>query len=518
MSNLIPFPARLSSRPVGRSVMAFACLMALLTGMGGPSVAVERSASPDLPRSSPEAQGIASSDILAFVRAADEQIDTMNSFMLIRHGHVVAEGYWSPYNAQTRHALYSLTKSFTSTAVGLAVAEGKVRVDDLVLPYFPGDAPAEPSQGLKAMRVRDLLTMNTGQHAEASLTPDRPWVKSFLAQPVEHKPGTFFLYNTPASYMLSAIVQKATGTTELEYLRPRLFEPLGIQDPVWLSSPQGVTIGGWGLKIRTVEIARFGQLYLQKGEWRGRQLLPAAWVETATARQVSNGSNPDSDWDQGYGFQFWRCRKNAYRGDGAFGQFCVVMPEQDAVVVVTSGVRNMQSVLNLVWERLLPAMKTGALPADENATKMLEQKLAGLEVRTPRGEAAAGTQLSGHRYVFPANDRKLETMALELGQGGDATLVLRQNGIEQRIACGRESWKKGRLAYGDWPEQPVAASGAWTAPATYTAKICFYEEPFILTVNLSFAGDRLLFDSEFNVFFGPTKQPQLAGTLQKNAP
>jgi CubicO group peptidase (beta-lactamase class C family) len=479
-----------------------------------PSGIAARSASPEFPRSSPEAQGLSSADILAFVRAADEQLDTMNSFMLVRHGHIVAEGYWSPYDAQTRHALYSLTKSFTSTAVGLAVTEGKMKVDDLVLQYFSEDAPSEPSHGLKAMRVRDLLTMTAVHHTEAALLPNGHWAKSFLAQPVEHKPGTLFLYNTPASYMLSAIVQKATGSTVLEYLRPRLFEPLGISDPVWMSSPQGVTNGGWGLKIRTEEIARFGQLYLQKGEWRGKRLLPSAWVETATARQASNGSSPTSDWDQGYGYQFWRCRNNAYRGDGAFGQFCVVIPEQDAVVVITSGVRNMQAVLNLVWERLLPAMKASALPADESNHKNLKQTLAGLKVRMPRGSASSPTasRVSGKRYDFPTNDRKMEAMTVEFESNGNATLVIKQNGIEQKIACGKDAWKKGQLAYGDWPSQPVAVSGAWTTPDTYTAKICFYEEPFILTVNLNYSDNRLLFDSELNVFFGPTKQPQLIGS------
>ena len=513
MSHPTDFPLRLS-RASRRAVSVFASLIMLLAGMVAISRASDRAASPELPRSSPEAQGISSSAILAFVRAADEQLDTMNSFLLVRHGHVVAEGYWAPYDAETRHALYSLTKSFTSTAVGLAVAEGRLRVDDLVLSYFPEDAPAEPGPGLKGMRVRDLLTMTAGHHSEAPQRPGDHWARNFLSQPVEHKPGTFFLYNTPASYMLSAIVQKATGAAMLEYLRPRLLEPLGIKDPVWNVSPQGVTNGGWGLKIRTREIARFGQLYLQKGEWRGRRLLPASWVEAATSRQASNGSNPESDWDQGYGFQFWRCRNNAYRGDGAFGQFCVVMPEQDAVVVVTSGVRNMQAVLNLVWKHLLPAMKPAALSADESARKRLEQTLAGLEVRTQQGSASSPMidRVSGRKYTFPANDRKLEAITLEVGAGSDATLVVRQNGVEQRVACGRGAWKRGRLAYGDWPEQPVAASGAWTAPDTYTAKICFTEEPFILTVSLRYSEDHLLYDSEFNVFFGPTKHPQLIGS------
>src|SRR5262245_3822919 len=323
----------------------------------------EPSRRPALPRATPESQGVSSAAVRAFVEAADRQITTMHSFMLVRHGHVVAEGWWKPQSAETPHVMHSLSKSFTSTAVGLAVEEGKLSLDDEVLSFFPDLAPAEPSRNLKAMRVRDLLTMSTGHQTEPRFTRTDPWVKTFLAHPVPNKPGTHFLYNTPATYMCSAIVQKVTGQTVLEYLKPRLFEPLGIEKPAWGASPQGVTFGGFGLYVRTEDVARFGQLYLQKGKWQGKQLVPASWVSLATARQTSNGSSPRSDWEQGYGFQFWRCRHGEYRGDGANGQFCVVLPEQDAVIAITADTNDMQGQLNLVWDKLLPGVYAGTIQA-----------------------------------------------------------------------------------------------------------------------------------------------------------
>jgi CubicO group peptidase (beta-lactamase class C family) len=465
----------------------------------------------DLPRSSPEEQGISSAGILSFLEAADANIDSLHSFMLMRHGKVVAEGWWTPYSAQSPHSLFSLSKSFTSTAVGLAISEGKLRLDDEALKFFPDDAPAEPSSNLKAMRVSDLLRMSTGQQTEPPRRPDQPWTKTFLAHPVPFKPGTHFLYNTSATYMLSAIVQKVTGQTVLDYLRPRLFEPLGIEHPTWEASPQGITVGGYGLSIRTEDIARFGQLYLKKGKWQGQQLVPEAWIEAATARQTSNGSNPKSDWDQGYGYQFWRCRHGAYRGDGAFGQYCIVLPEQDAVIAITSGVRDMQPVLNLVWDKLLPAMKSSALAADEPARIKLEQKLKTLALRTPEG-AGAPAKVAGKRFVFPINERKLESLKIESeGKDGSVTLVARIDGVERRIACGHGSWQKGRAAWGRFAEQPAAASGAWTEEDTYTAKLCFYESPFIVTVRLKFAGDEVRCRAESNVGFGPTKDSALVG-------
>lgn len=333
-----------------------------------------------LPRATPESQGVSSKAIREFIETANLKIDTLHSFMLVRHGHVIAEGWWKPESADKLHVLYSLSKSFCSTAVGLAVSEGKLSVDDLVLKFFPDEAPAKPSDMLMQMRVRDLLTMSTGHETEPKFTATEPWVKSFLAHPVPRKPGTHFKYNSPATYMQSAIVQKVTGQTVLEYLKPRLFNPLGIENPTWVTSPQGISTGGWGLMVRTEDIAKFGQLYAQKGMWNGKQLIPATWIEQATAKQVSNGTDPSRDWDQGYGFQFWRCRHGAYRGDGAFGQFCVVLPEQDVVVVITADTKDMQAELNLVWDKLLPAFQKAALPANPAEESKLKAALAELKV------------------------------------------------------------------------------------------------------------------------------------------
>jgi CubicO group peptidase (beta-lactamase class C family) len=488
-----------------------------------PAPAVKTSQS--LPRSTPERQGISSSAILAFVEAADKEIDAMHSFMLVRHGQVVAEGWWRPYDAETPHILYSLSKSFTSTAVGLAIAEGKLSLDDEVLKFFPEDAPAEPSANLRAMRVRDLLRMNTGHQSEAPLRlgaqgANEPWTKKFLAHPVPFKPGTHFLYNSPATYMLSAIVQKVTGMTVLDYLRPRLFEPLGFENPTWVTSPQGITAGAYGLAIRTEEIARFGQLYLQKGLWKGRQLIPAAWVEEATARQTSNGSSPKSDWDQGYGYQFWRCRHNAYRGDGAFGQYCIVVPELDAVVAITSGVRDMQRVMNLVWDKLLPAMQEAALAEDSASRRKLEAKLANLTVWLPSGQPTAplAARVSGKWYEFPENDRGIRAVALDLNPAAPA-LVVRTTGGETRTPIGIGSWAKSRGGFTNGLDQflsvpanpQVAVSGAWAANDLFTLKLALSETPFYSTLSFRFDGDRLLLDAEHNVAFGATKLVPLSG-------
>ena len=490
------------------------------------SIAAPPSWAQKLPRSSPEQQGISSVDLLAFIEAADKDIDTMNSFMLVRHGYVVAEGWWAPYDRETPHILYSLSKSFTSTAVGLATSEGKLSLDDPVIKFFPDEAPADPSANLRAMRVRDLLRMNTGNQLEAPIRVDDPgkqtdtWAKTFLKHPVPFKPGTHFLYNSPATYMLSAIVQKVTGMTVLEYLRPRLFEPLGFKDPVWVSSPQGITAGAYGLSVRTEEIARFGELYLRKGSWNGKQLIPARWVQEATSMQTSTGSAPSSDWDQGYGYQFWRSRHNSFRGDGAFGQYCLVIPELDAVIAITSGVRNMQQVMNLVWDKLLPAMKPGRLPENPQARRQLEARFAGLKVKFPSGSTSSpiSSTVSGKWFEFAENERGIKAVSFDFNPTS-STLTVRTSAGETRMTVGGDAWSRGRGLFTNGldrllnvPANPLAAtSGAWTSPDTFTVKIVLYETPYYSTLNFKFDGDRLLLDAEHNVSFGPTKFPQLVG-------
>jgi CubicO group peptidase (beta-lactamase class C family) len=511
-----------------RTVMNFkrtACLF-LFAGMAVGALAGEPALSA-LPRTSPEAQGISSAGVLAFVQAADQKIDAVHSFMLVRHGRVVAEAWWSPYAADLQHTMFSLSKSFTSTAVGLAISEGKLSLDDPVVKFFPEDAPAQPGDFLKALRVRDLLIMSSGQLSNSisqfSFNTNEPLTREFFEMPVEHKPGTFFFYNTPGSYMLSAIVQKVTGQTELEYLKPRLFEPLGIENPYWALSPQGICLGGYGLSIRTEDIAKFGLLYLDRGYWRGKQLLPADWVAAATARQTSNGSDPNSDWEQGYGYQFWRARHNIYRGDGAFGQFCIVIPDKDAVVAITSGTKDMAGVMNLVWDKLLPAMHNHPLTRDPENLSKLTNALTHLTMHllSGAGSPGAAAPMSGRKFVFPANDQKIESAALAFGTNGNAaTLTLRINGGEQRIECGDGAWTTGHMTFAPdiveqaW-EQPVAASGAWTDESVYKAKLVFYETPFYVTFTLKFSGDQLLFDTEYNVVRrGNAKQPQLTGQVQ----
>jgi len=470
-----------------------------------------------LPRRTPEAQGVSSSRILDFVSAA-KSVHEVHSFMMVRHGYVIAEGWWSPYRPDAIHGLYSLSKIFTSTAVGFAVSEEKLNVADPVIHFFPDKLPSKVSDNLAQLRVRDLLTMSVGRAIDSTsvVSKEEDWVKTFLSLPIEHEPGSVFLYDSCATYMLSAIVQKVTGRRVIDYLRPRLFEPLEVTGMTWDSCPLGINCGGWGLSATTETLAKFGQLYLQKGAWNGKPILPTQWVEEATtfkiqqppAPRVATDSKPvptleelkqSSDWHQGYCYQFWRCRHNAFRGDGAFGQFCVVMPEEDAVIAITSETSDMQILLNLVWAHLLPAMRSSAPSESDGTAAQLRRESGSLALPLPSGAASSATveQTSGKTFRLDANDLGAESVSFEV-RGRTCVLSLKHVKGVSEVRFGTGAWVDGKT---DMPGTPpslivrdknkpgpvkVAAAGAWKDENTLEVEWRYYETPHHDTVTCRF--------------------------------
>ncbi|MCL2158859.1 MAG: beta-lactamase family protein [Oscillospiraceae bacterium] len=323
-----------------------------------------------LQRSAPERQGVKSQAIIDFLTKIKEENHELHSFMLLKNGKVISECWWEPYGPGYRHQLFSLSKSFTSTAIGFAVSEGLLSVDTLLFDIFKKEIEelgGDIDEKIKKMSVKHLLTMGTGMDYENwGFGGDN--IKNFLSSHIRHEPGSTFFYHTLGTYMQSATITKLTGQRLVDYLMPRLFAPLGI-DPYWEQDDHGISFGGFGLNITTEDIAKFGQLYLQDGIWGNRRILPEDWVTEATQKQIENGDDPKSDWAQGYGYQFWRCKpKGVYRGDGAYGQFCIVMPKENAVVAITSN-SDMQRVMDLIWEILLPALGSGDIQNENRDAK-----------------------------------------------------------------------------------------------------------------------------------------------------
>jgi CubicO group peptidase (beta-lactamase class C family) len=463
-----------------------------------------------LPRSTPAAQNVSSQSILNFLQEAEERKFELHSFMMLRHGHVIAEGWWEPYGPDFIHTMYSMSKSFTSTAVGFAVAEGKLTVEDKVISFFPDELPDTLSDNLKALRVKDLLTMSVGNEKEPTQTvvKEENWVRTFLAQPIAHQPGTQFMYNSAATYMCSAIVQKVTGQKILDYLTPRLFGPLDITGMAWETCPLGMNTGGWGLSVQTEALAKFGQLYLQKGVWQGKQILPTEWIAEATSFHIQQpgGDKPDrpksnNDWLQGYGYQFWRCQHGNYRGDGAFGQFTIVLPEHEAVIVMTSENKDMPGQLDLVWKHLLPALKEETQASDE----AMIRKLRSLELTPPKSIVAKPNIERFNQKKFSLATNELGLTALTLSFKEQVCILdLETKDGPQHLTCGFEKWSHGeasipgtppRLISGGKPKNTplslIAAAAAWTDVDTLQLTLRYLKTPHHDTFTLKFDGDSM---------------------------
>lgn len=297
---------------------------------------------------------------------------TLHSIMILKHGNVVYERWLNGAGPDEPHVMFSVSKTFTSSAAGLAINEGKLNLDDKVTSFFPDELPENVSDNLAAMTVRDLLTMTCGHDSEPAMDRNsmKTMTRAFLNHDVPHTPGEYYLYNSFGTYMVSAIVQKVTGEKVNDYLDTRLWQPLGIEKPRFDESPQGINFGGWGLYLKTEDMAKMGQLLLQGGKWNGAQVLPEDWVREMSSYQVPSapsgtrfedlqkaGLNKDNnDWVQGYGYQMWICRHGAFRADGANGQYIIVFPDRDAVLVLTTDSNQYQPYLDLVWKYLLPVL------------------------------------------------------------------------------------------------------------------------------------------------------------------
>jgi len=482
------------------------------------------------PISEPEAQGVSSASIDSFLNAVGRSKNEFHSFMFLRHGKVIAQGWWNPYAPDLRHSLYSCSKSFTSTAVGFAVSEKLLSVNDKVISFFPGSLPDSVKAYLAALTIKDLLTMSVGQEpdptGQLALGSDN-WVKDFLALPIKYAPGSKFLYNTMATYMLSAIVQKVTGQKEIDYLKPRLFDPLGIKGMDWEVNTQGVNTGGWGLRLKTEDLAKMGQLYLQKGAWNGKQLLPKAWIEEATtfkidqAPGVSQIKKDSSDWMQGYCYQFWRCRHNAFRADGAFGQYIIVMPDQDAVIAITSETPDMQDELNLVWKYLLPAMHPQVLPVDQAAEKNLKQHLGALGL-PPLSNSVIESTLS-KTFKVDKNELNINSISLK-SNGKTCDFILSVDTAQYLFKLASGKWLPGQTKmqgpylllnakedFSILSPYKVEGSYGWKDSNTLQLKLRYIESPHTEIITLHFNDKQLTADIEYSFNYG-SKKIELHGT------
>jgi CubicO group peptidase (beta-lactamase class C family) len=308
--------------------------------------------------STPEEQGMDPSKLTQMMERAGDQKLSLDSLLVIRNGFIVSETYFNSYQADLQHIQYSVTKSFLSTLVGIAVDRGMLTIDSRVLEYFPGKSFKNPDERKTRMTVEDLLTMRSGlewQDADPvfnAMYGSSDWVKFMLDRPMLQSPGTLFNYCSGCTHLLSAILQEAAGKNANDFAEEVLFHPLGITNYWWESDPQGISIGGWGLHLTPRDMAKLGYLYLHSGEWNGQQVVSEEWVQTATSKHTSTGGT------LGYGYQWWTYPSwNAYAALGRGGQTIFVVPEAELIVVTTAASVDHDDIFRLIEEYIFPAIQ-----------------------------------------------------------------------------------------------------------------------------------------------------------------
>ncbi|MDF2684939.1 MAG: class beta-lactamase-related serine hydrolase [Clostridia bacterium] len=366
-----------------------------------------------LPRVSPESVGINTGDILNFINTADMKGLDLHSFMMLRDGKVYAEGYYKPYTPTTLQTVYSLSKSFTSFAVGLAVEDGILKLTDRVVSFFPESEYNNENGYMEQMTIKNLLSMSTGQEKEPPF--DKISIENFFKITPHEAPGQIFRYNTSATYMLSAILKKK-GIDLEEFLEERLLKHLGIEGLRWQRCPKGICYGGFGFSLIPECIAKFGQLLLNKGVWEGKRLISEAYLNEATSKIIRNSDDESqpNDWAQGYGYQFWQCRYNSFRGDGMYGQLCVVSPDKKAVFAVTSYSNDIQGILNVYYDTILTKFHDSEITvsAFNEQSKQFNEVLSGLKVKNDALQKLDFSSFAGKSYEA-VTDREDENMIIK---------------------------------------------------------------------------------------------------------
>ncbi|MCI5976565.1 MAG: beta-lactamase family protein [Clostridiales bacterium] len=491
----------------------------------------------EFPRTTPEAVGIPSASIEWLLDRLEEGWTEPHGLMIMRHGKVCAEGWWAPYATGIRHGLQSHTKTYAATAVGIAYTEGLLKLTDRIVDIFPDEIPENPSENLKKLTVRDVLCMGCGM--DTMPRPSKDWIREFLATPVNHVPGTTFMYNSTGSTFLGAIVRKLTGLGLHDYLKPRLFDKIGIdaENLRWITMPDGMEVGGGGLFATTEDNLRLMKLYADGGVWEGERILAEDYVKLATSKQNDSATEravnpPAEDNFVGYGFQIWMCRpKGVYRADGAMGQFTIVFPERDMLLAITenasgsTGGAMPQKALDTIWKWMdaLPGPETEILPEDPEASAHLARRMQMLALPAPRRspESPLQEKINGSTYAvtdgyfaladagmvrfMSGEDRPGGAKALSLTFAENAcTLTCLVDGKPQSLTAAMD----GTRLRNELPGMPSIAlcSGCWEADNVFQLRLRMVETCNETSITFTFSGDQAQVETCSNHVFAGKAQ------------
>lgn len=488
-------------------------------------------------RVTPESVGISSGSIENLLDKLENGGYTEpHGLIVMRHGKICAEGWWSPYAPGVRHGLQSHTKTYAATAVGIAYTEGILRLDERIIDIFPQFAPEYPSEYLKKLTVHHVLCMGCGM--EQMPRPSLDWIRDFLAIPVKHEPGAAYMYNSTGSTLLGAVVRAKTGLGLHDYLKPRLFDKVGINadNLRWVCMPDGMEIGGGGLYATTEDNLRLMKLYADGGVWNGERILAEDYVRLATSLQNESATEekvnpPAKDNFVGYGYQIWMCRpKGVYRADGAMGQFTIVVPDRDMIIAITenasgaTGGVGPQKVLDAMWEFLDEVVSDKALPEDSAASEHLARRMSTLALASPAFApySAARDIINGKLYKVTEGVLSFGDMMRVMMSGGAAPASIDrfafnfesysarfdyvQGGEKHSVAVALDGTRTPNVV-GSEAATLALASGAWLSDDLFRLTLRWIETTSARSYDFKFTGDEAVVTPAAAFTFGRAPQP-----------
>ncbi len=366
-----------------------------------------------LPISSPEACGVSSGNIMRFIGKLERHRLNMHSYILLRHGKIISEGYWKPFCEEKLHRMYSVSKTFTSAAIGLLCDEGRISLNDKIIRYFPDKLPAAVHPYIADMTVRDLLMMATPYSYSTYGLRYSDWAHTFFNTEPSHPPGTIFSYDTSGSFILNVIVERVTEKPYLEYLREKALGETGFSEDAWcIKSPEGYSWGGSGVMCTTRDLAKFALLFLNGGRYNGKQLLSENYIRSACSKQIDNkttGFNDDTCHSFGYGYQVWMTRSSSFSFLGMGDQLAVCIPEKDMVFVCTADNQGYESsraiIYNALWDEIIDKLSDRAIDENVFDREALIAKNASLEIIPLDGvpESPITERINGIQYILYGN-------------------------------------------------------------------------------------------------------------------
>ena len=448
----------------------------------------------------PESQGIPSDAILDMLAKLESKQVCLHSFILMRHGAVVAEGYCPPFHKDKLQRMYSVSKSFTSVAIGLMITEGKLKLEDKIADFFPESLPKNPHPFLLQATVRDLLMMSTFNRRSAPIQLGQTGVWSFfnLGEPL-HPPGAIFAYDTAGTNTLAAIIEKQTGMPFIEYMRPKVLDPIGISKDIFcIQNPDGRSWSGSGVLCTIRDLARLALLCMNQGAYEGKQLISKEYMQAATSRQIENGIDKrEAELRFGYGYQFWCLRDGGFAAYGMGGQFFFCMPKHDIILVATSDVQLDTEGLAFIQDAFISLFDRldNQLADDSVAQQKLSAKLDSLKIQLPEGRLTSSAIVRYNDRVFKMEDNPMGISNVRLSFNEDEAVFHYENengkfsirlGLGQFISQKFPEPYSGKVLRVNDMFYDIIAAGAWTDENVFTCSIKAVDY-YLGTIRMQFA-------------------------------